>query len=168
MDILKDENNQNYIKDIKYNNESFFFLYRVSALIFNKDKSKILLFYGNEMDYYMLPGGKVHQLEKSEDAIKREITEELGFKDLKFDLVGISEEIVRDKENDIQQITLTYKCIYEDEIKKEAFKSIESNWINFKWVYINELDNYKIHPSNIKDMIKNNNDINHLVEIVNK
>lgn len=168
MEILKDENNKNYIKDVKYNNENFFFLYRVSALIFNKDKSKILLFYGNDMDYYMLPGGKVHQLEKSEDAIKREITEELGFKDLKFDLVGISEEIVGDKENDIQQITLTYKCIYEDEIKKESFKSIESNWINFKWVDINELDNYKIHPSNIKDMIKNNNNINHLVEIVNK
>lgn len=102
------------IKDVKYNDDNFFFLYRVSALIFNKDKSKILLFYGNDMDYYMLPGGKVHQLEKSEDAIKREITEELGFKDLKFDLIGISEEIVRDKENDIQQITLTYKCIYED------------------------------------------------------
>lgn len=168
MEILKDENNKNYIKDVKYNNENFLFLYRVSALIFNKDKSKILLFYGNDMDYYMLPGGKVHQLEKSEDAIKREITEELGFKDLKFDLVGISEEIVGDKENDIQQITLTYKCIYEDEIKKESFKSIESNWINFKWVDINELDNYKIHPSNIKDMIKNNNNINHLVEIVNK
>ena len=70
MEILKDENNKNYIKDIKYNNDTFFFLYRVSALIFNKDKTKILLFYGNDMDYYMLPGGKVHQLEKSEDAIK--------------------------------------------------------------------------------------------------
>ena len=168
MEILKDENNKKHIKDVKYNDDNFFFLYRVSALIFNKDKSKILLFYGNDMDYYMLPGGKVHQLEKSEDAIKREITEELGFKDLKFDLVGISEEIVRDKENDIQQITLTYKCIYEDEIKKESFKSIESNWINFKWVDINELDNYKIHPNNIQNMIKNSNTINHLVEIANK
>ena len=115
----------------------------------------------------MLPGGKVHELEKSEDAIKREITEELGFKDLKFDSIGISEEIVRDKENDIQQITLTYKCIYEDEIKKEIFKSIESDWINFKWVDINELDNYKIHPSDVKELIKNCDSINHLVEIVN-
>ena len=70
MEILKDENNKNYIKDVKYNDDNFFFLYRVSVLIFNKDKTKILLFYGNDMDYYMLPGGKVHQLEKSEDAIK--------------------------------------------------------------------------------------------------
>lgn len=45
--------------DIKYNKDNFFFIYRVSALIFNKDKTKILLFYGNDSDYYMLPGGKV-------------------------------------------------------------------------------------------------------------
>ena len=154
--------------DIKYNKDNFFFIYRVSALIFNKDKTKILLFYGDDMDYYMLPGGKVHQLEKSKDAIKREIFEELGFKDLEFNLVGISEEIVKDEENDIQQLTLTYKAIYKDEIYDETFKSIESDWINFKWVDIKELNNYKIHPSNIKNMIKNSDTINHLVEIVNK
>ena len=120
------------------------------------------------MDYYMLPGGKVHQLEKSKDAIKREIFEELGFKDLEFNLVGISEEIVKDEENDIQQLTLTYKAIYKDEIYDETFKSIESDWINFKWVDIKELNNYKIHPSNVQNMIKNSDTINHLVEIVNK
>ena len=154
--------------DIKYNKDNFFFIYRVSALIFNKDKTKILLFCGDDMDYYMLPGGKVHQLEKSKDAIKREIFEELGFKDLEFNLVGISEEIVKDEENDIQQLTLTYKAIYKDEIYEETFKSIESDWINFKWVDIKELNNYKIHPSNVKNMIKNSDTINHLVEIVNK
>lgn len=154
--------------DIKYNKDNFFFIYRVSALIFNKDKTKILLFYGDDMDYYMLPGGKVHQLEKSKDAIKREIFEELGFKDLEFNLVGISEEIVKDEENDIQQLTLTYKAIYKDEIYEEIFKSIESDWINFKWVDTKELNNYKIHPSNVKNMIKNSDTINHLVEIVNK
>ena len=156
------------MSDIKYYRDKFYFAYRVSAIIYNKDKTKILLFYGNDMDYYMLPGGKVHQLEKSEDAIKREIIEELGLNNLKFDLVGISEEIVKDREKDIHQITLTYKCIYEDEISKEPFKSIESDWINFKWVDINELDNYKIHPSNVKELIKNSDSINHLAEIVNK
>lgn len=156
------------VKDIKYNDDKFVFIYRVSALIFNKDKTKILLFFGNDMDYYMLPGGKVHQLEKSEDAIKREIAEELGFKELEFELVGISEEVVNDNENNIQQITFTYKCIYEYELQKETFKSIESDWINFKWVDIKDLDNYKIHPSNIKIMINNSNSINHFIEIVNK
>lgn len=63
---------------------------------------------------------------------------------------------------------MTYKAIYKDEIYDETFKSIESDWINFKWVDIKELNNYKIHPSNVKNMIKNSDTINHLVEIVNK
>lgn len=80
------------MEDIIYKRDKFYFIYRVSAVIFNKDKTKILLFYGNDSDYYMLPGGKVHELENSQKAIKREILEELGFKNLKFDFIGISEE----------------------------------------------------------------------------
>ena len=64
--------------DIKYKNSNYNFAYRVSALIFNKEKTKILLFYGNDTNFYMLPGGKVKELEKSNEAIKREIQEEIG------------------------------------------------------------------------------------------
>ena len=39
--------NEIEVKDIKYNDDKFVFIYRVSALIFNKDKTKILLFFGN-------------------------------------------------------------------------------------------------------------------------
>ena len=51
--------------DIKYKNSNYNFVYRVSALIFNKEKTKILLFYGNDTNFYMLPGGKVKELEKA-------------------------------------------------------------------------------------------------------
>ena len=50
--------------DIRYKNKNFNFVYRVSSIIYNKDKTKILLFYGNNSDYYMLPGGKVKELEE--------------------------------------------------------------------------------------------------------
>lgn len=46
------------MEDIIYKRDNFYFIYRVSDIIFNKDKTKILLFYGNDNDYYMLPGGK--------------------------------------------------------------------------------------------------------------
>ena len=156
------------MEDIKYENNKFKFAYRVSAVIYNKEKTKILLFYGNDMDYYMLPGGKVRQMEESQEAIKRKISEEIGFNNLNFELLGISEEIINEKEQNIHQITLTYKCIYDGDILQDTFKSIETDWINFKWVDIEEIDNYKIHPSNVKTMIKNSNSVNHLVEIVNQ
>ncbi len=155
------------MEDIKYENNNFKFSYRVSAIIYNSDKTKILLFMGNDSDYYMLPGGKVKELEKSTDAIKREIKEEIGFDNLDFELAGISEEIVKNNNENIQQITLTYRCIYNGEITKETFKSIESDWINFKWVNLNEINQYKIHPQNIQSMLKDCNTIKHLVEEIN-
>ena len=47
-------------------------------IIYNKDKSKILLFNSEGRDFYMLPGGKIQELETSQEAIKREIKEETG------------------------------------------------------------------------------------------
>ena len=152
------------MEDIKYSNNNFNFVYRVSAVIFNKDKTKILLFYGNDSDFYMLPGGKVKEFEKSSDAIKREIKEEIGYDNLEYDLIGISEELVKNEENNIHQLTLTYKSTYNEEISKLPFKSKETDWINFKWVDIEDLENYNIHPKNIIKMVKNNNTINHIIE----
>ena len=149
------------MNDIKYDKDNFSFAYRVSAIIYNSDKTKILLFRGNDRNFYMLPGGKVYELEKSEDAIRREIKEEIGFEDLEFEMAGVSEEIV--KEKNIHQITFTYKTTYKNEIKEEKFKSIETDWINFEWVDVNKLNNYEIHPSNIIKML-NNSKFEHLVE----
>lgn len=153
------------MEDIKYKKDKFNFVYRSSAIIYNKDKNKILLFYGNESDFYMLPGGKVKEMETSINAIQREVKEELNYENLSFEFVGVSEEIISNKNEDIHEITLTYKCIYDEEIPELPFKSLESDWINFKWVNINELKNYKIHPSNIIEMILNKKC--HLIEKVN-
>ena len=83
--------------DIKYFNNDFQFIYRVSSIIFNSDKTKILLFYGNDRDFYVLPGGKLHELEDSLSAIRREIDEELGYNNLNFKLISISEEFAKAK-----------------------------------------------------------------------
>lgn len=154
------------MEDIKYKNNRFMFAYRVSAIIYNSDKTKVLLFNGNDRNYYMLPGGKVKELEKSIEAIKREIREETGFDNLEFELVGISEEIIKNNEDNIQQITLTYKTIYNEEIDNEEFKSIESDWINFKWVRIDELNKYEIHPNGVANILngKNVTKITHIIE----
>ena len=84
------------MNDIKYKNEKFNFAYRVSAIIYNEDETKMLLFYGDDMDFYMLPGGKVKEQENSVNAIKREIYEELGYENLKFKFAGVSEELIKE------------------------------------------------------------------------
>lgn len=150
--------------DIKYKNDKFQFIYRTSAIIYNSDKSRILLFYGDDREYYMLPGGKVQELEQSKNAIKREIKEELGYDNLEYNLIGVSEEILEDKRLNVHQITLIYESLYNGEISDESFKSIETDWINFKWIKISELKKYKIHPKNIDVMLNNEEKIKHIID----
>ena len=148
------------MEDIKYSKENIKFALRVGAIIYDKNKEKVLSFRGNDMNFYMLPGGKIKEFETSEEAVIREVKEELGYTDIKFDYTGVSEDIV-DKLK-VHQVTINYKGIFEKEILDNEFTSIESDWIRFKWFNIDELDNIEIHPKNIVNMIKN--ETNHIIE----
>ena len=149
--------------DIRYTNNDFQFLLRVSVLIFNKTLDKVLLFNVEGRRFYMLTGGKVSEYEESLDAVKRELEEELGWKDLDLTFLAVDEELVNDKGYNNQQINLIYKGIYKKEIKTEEFKGLEGDWINFKWIPINELDKYEIYPKEVKEMALNSNKIYHFV-----
>ena len=84
--------------NIDFVNEKYRFNARSSAIIYNTDKTKVLLFnVGDNRDFYMLPGGKVHELEDSLSAIRRQIEEELGYNNLNFKLISISEEFAKAK-----------------------------------------------------------------------
>lgn len=43
---------------------------RVSSIIYNKDKTKILLFKMKDRDFYMLSGGRIEMNEDSLSAVK--------------------------------------------------------------------------------------------------
>lgn len=151
------------MKDVKYIDEKFQFLLRVSVLIFNKEMNKVLLFNVEGRKVHMLPGGKAQQLEESLDAVKREIKEELGWDNLEYSFLCVSEEFVHDKGYDNQQINLIYKAIYNGEITEDTFKGLEGDWINFKWVDIEKIDEYDLYPALVKEMVKDPNRIYHSV-----
>lgn len=148
--------------DIKYINGNYQFLYRVSAIILNKEENKILLFNVKERNFYLLPGGKVNEKETSLNAIKRELIEELDFSDLSFELKAISEEFVNDKNIFNQQINLIYKTIYKEEINNNIIESKEGDWCFFEWININDIDNINVYPKNIKEILNTDN-INHIL-----
>lgn len=150
------------MKDIRYKENNYQFHYRTSAIIYNKDKTKILLFKSSNRDFYMLPGGKVNELESSEDALKREVKEETGLEISIIDFKCFSECVVTYKEMTYQQVEAIYEASYNDEINNDEFNGLEGNWILFKWFNINDLDNVLIEPKEIKDMLKNNK--NHIVD----
>lgn len=140
------------------------FFYRVSAIILNKDSSKILLFRVKDKELYMLLGGKVKMLEESNKAITREIKEEIGYENIDFKFLGISEELVNAKGYNNHQLNIIYKGIYKGDIKENVFYGLEGDWCLYEWINISDIDNYNIFPTNIKNMLKNLNTNYHIVE----
>lgn len=145
-------------------NEKQSFHARASAIIYNKDKSKILLFTINDgRNYYMLPGGRIEFFESSINAIKREILEETGF-NIDFKLISIQENFVEKNDEKVMQYAFCYSGIYDGDIV-ETFVCKDNNNQTFKWIDLSEINNTKIVPISSYELInKDDNLIKHIIE----
>ena len=120
--------------NLDFRKDKYRFQVRTSALIFNKEQNKILLFNVEDRDYYLLPGGRIEEKENSLEAIKRELKEELDWSIEDIHFLSLSEEFVGEN----HQINIIYLAKIEKEIDIDSFKGQEGEWINFKWVNIND------------------------------
>ena len=136
---------------------------RASAIIYNKDKTKVLLFKIVDRDYFMLPGGRIEIYEDSLTAIKREINEETGF-NLEFELCSIQENFLQKDDKKIMQYCFCYKSIYNQDITQESFICNDNKGQIFYWVNINDLQNYKLLPNSSYELIKTSKNIKHTIE----
>lgn len=145
--------------DIDYSKDNYRFNARASAVIYSKDKSKILLFKIGGRDYFLLPGGRINMYEDSKNAIRREIKEETGF-EIDFQFLSVLENFIERNGIKILQYNFLYKGIYDG--KTTDFKCKDRDNQFFKWINVKDIGNYKIYPESI-DLIINMN-INHLIE----
>lgn len=82
-------------------------IYRVSAKALIRAKDKLLLV-KEDSDYWDLPGGGVEHFESPEDALKREVQEEVGSKVSKIDNEHIQAWATYDKRADRPLLFLVY------------------------------------------------------------
>ena len=136
---------------------------RVSAIIYNKDKTKVLLFKIIDRDYFMLPGGRIEIYEDSLNAVKREVKEETG-SNLEFELCSIQENFTEKDDKKIMQYCFCYKSIYNQDITQESFICNDNKGQIFYWVNINDLQNYKLLPNSAYELIKTSKNIKHIIE----
>ena len=148
---------------IKIDNNSFHA--RASAIIYNKDKTKVLLFKVEDgRNFYLLPGGRIEFNEDSTTAIKREVLEEIGY-DLNYNLCSIEENFLEKENENLMQYNFCYKAVYDGEIKKEHFNCLDHEGQTFHWVNINELDSINLLPVIAKKyIIEENNYIIHNID----
>lgn len=149
--------------NIDFEKDNYRFNARASAIIFNKEKNKILLFKVEDgRDYFLLPGGRIELYEDSLTAIKREVMEELGY-DVNFNLCSIQENFVIKDNKKITQYSFCYKGIYNGSIYSDRFVCNDNDNQYFYWIDINELSNYNVYPRSTIRLI-NSDKLEHIIE----
>lgn len=140
--------------DIKFEINGYNFNVRSSCIIKDKNHKKVLLTNMRAIkDYeaFLLPGGRLNLLESSEEAIAREISEELGIT-LNYKLISIEENIV--KETKFHMLEFVF---YAEIESFDMIKSFDDGWDKFKLVDIAGIDEVDIRPKTVKELIKQEN-----------
>lgn len=148
--------------DIKFEKDDYKFNVRSSCIMKDKKHEKVLLTYMRAIkdhNAFLLPGGRLEILENSEEAILREIKEEVGL-NLDYKLVSIEENIVKDTK--FHMIEFVF---YTEIDNFEMLTNLDDGWDKFEIAEIKDIDNYDIRPKSVKNLIKENsyNEIYHNV-----
>ena len=155
-------------QSIKIKTNDYNFKFRVSGLIIKENK--LLLVDMDDSGFLCLPGGYVELGETTEEAIKRELLEEVGINFSTTKYLGMVENYFINKfSKKIHEISIYYLMSPKDKIDTTDFTIIENDKgkkmkLDFKWIDINNIDNYDVRPSFLKEQISTNNlEFNHLI-----
>ena len=137
---------------------------RVGAIIYNEDKTKILI--ENQHDKrYMFPGGRIDVHEDSKTAIERELIEELNLK-ANLNLKYIVEMFIKSPKTKYHEIGFYFVTKINENLIENNFKSLDGDSY-FIWVPIKDLDKYNMLAKPIQDKVINNeitdNGLEHIV-----
>jgi len=117
-----------------------------------RDNGRILVCWHKLKRYYFFPGGHVDFAEKTEEALVRELKEELDIKVKKLSFIGTVENIYRDRydKDKHYEINLVFEVIAE----KVKDKSLEDH-IDFVFLDKKEFQKEKVLPLALqKNVIK--------------
>lgn len=137
---------------------------RVGAIIYNEDKTKILI--ENQHDKrYMFPGGRIDVHEDSKTSIERELIEELNLK-ADLNLKYIVEMFIKSPKTKYHEIGFYFVTKINENLIENNFKSLDGDSY-FIWVPIKDLDKYNMLAKPIQDKVINNeitdNGLEHIV-----
>lgn len=141
--------------DLSFKTDEGRFNYRVAGLLINENK--VLIMKDENSPYYYFPGGRVSMHEKSEDAILREIREELSVDAAIERLLWINEnffeeEVLKEKFHEICFIYLL--SLKDDKLltKGNEFEENEEGKIHtYYWKTFDELKELNVYPLFLKN-----------------
>ena len=154
--------------DVKIKTENTVFNYCARAMI--EQDGKVLVICVNDAGYYHLPGGHVEIGETSEQAVAREIQEELGFEVTVQKLVVVQEQFYTKKDIANHSVIFYYLAQPKGEVPTQNGIRMEQGRTKMiknelRWVTRDELKSVDLRPASLKDLIIKNewNGLQHVV-----
>jgi len=124
--------------------------FEVCARVFIIKDGKILLCKRKEGDYFFFPGGHIDFSEQAEEALIREIQEEIGkpLSDLSF--IGANENYFNQNGDEHHEFNLVFSGVIPD----GEVVALE-DYLDFQWVDLNSLETENIQPVALRNELKN-------------
>lgn len=155
-------------ESIKMKTEDYNFKFRVSGVIIKNDK--LLLVNMDDSGFLCLPGGYVELGETTEEAMRRELLEEIGKKFEIDKYLGVVENYFINKyAKKIHEISFYYLMTPVEKMDTNNFTIIENDKgrkikLDIKWIALKEIKHYDIRPSILKQILESKNlEFNHLI-----
>ena len=157
--------------DLKIKTEAEEFHVRTCGII--KRENKFLIMRVNKTDYYHIPGGHIEIGEDSEQAVVRELKEEIGCDVDKTKLFAIQENFWVVNNKKCHGIEFYYIIKPKQQLEMLDYEKIEidkgkENLLEFKWVTSEELKDIDLRPINIREMLINGKYLEGLTHIVQR
>ncbi len=155
--------------DCGFTKENYWFRYRAAAIIIENDC--VLLATNDNVDYYYSVGGGVQMGEKAEDAVIREVFEETGVQYEIDRLAVIHENFFTDSSDFFKDLNCHEIALYflmkpkgNQDLNSDSYtQGIRENMV---WIPIDELDNYTVYPTFLKEYLsKESKEIEHIVTV---
>lgn len=159
--------------DLTLRTELGLFNHRVAAVIVHNNK--LLAQKNVKTNEYYLPGGRINYGESSEEAIKREIREELGVTVIDYSSLWINECFFVDSGTRFHEVGIYYLVNLENtefNNYEPVFELTEGSRVNtYEWLDIDSLESIALYPLFVKTEIKNpDKTLKHIItnELANK
>lgn len=146
--------------DISWESPQGTFNLRVAAIL--SSGGEILLCTIEGLDYWYLPGGRVHLGEPAEAALARELTEELGHEFPTGTLALVVENIYRDQGLE-HEIGFYYRLVWPAALPRDDLSGGEPGHV-FRWAPATELGALRFEPAGLASVLHNlDGTLRHLV-----
>ena len=158
-------------RDVKMWKEDGSFKLRVCGII--KVGDKYLISNCDNCEFWSFPGGHVALGENTDNAVLREVAEETKIQTLIDKLLATIQLFFKREDGmPFHEIGFYYLLKPKKDIKPEDFIFEENDngkirHHQFKWVDINEMKNFDVRPNDLKGVLENNLERQHIIHVQN-